>query len=101
MKRVKRNEWKKVKNVNICAVEGEGEKGKASTIKVDFQVAAVKKPLISVNITVTSLYVCAINLLSSSISRFAIDIGKRLDNKLHFPSCCNSSCSVFLCMIPF
>ena len=48
MKRVKRREWKKVKNVNICAVEGEGEKGKASTIKVDFQVAAVKKPLISV-----------------------------------------------------
>jgi hypothetical protein len=26
MKRVKTNEWKKVTNVNICAVEGEGEK---------------------------------------------------------------------------
>ena len=32
-------------NVDLCNVEGEGE---MSTIKVDFQVAAVKKPLISV-----------------------------------------------------
>ena len=43
MKRVKRREWKKL---DICNVEG--EKGEASTIKVDFQVAEVKKPLMSV-----------------------------------------------------
>ena len=43
MKRVKRREWKKL---DICNVEG--EEGGASTIKVDFQVAAVKKPLMSV-----------------------------------------------------
>ena len=34
--------------VDICNVEEGTEKGKLSTIKVDFQVAAVKKPLISV-----------------------------------------------------
>ena len=45
MKRVKRSEWKKV---DICNVEGEVETKGARTIKVDFQVAAVKKPLISV-----------------------------------------------------
>ena len=34
--------------VDLCNVEEEGAKEKISTIKVDFQVAAVKKPLISV-----------------------------------------------------
>ena len=45
MRRVKRKEWKKV---DICNVEGNGEEDRASTMKVDFQVAAVKKPLMSV-----------------------------------------------------
>ena len=45
MKRIKKREWKKV---DLCNVEGEGEEGGTSTIKVDFQVAAVKKPLMSV-----------------------------------------------------
>ena len=47
-KRVKKRQWKRVDDVDICNVEEGEEKGKTSTIKVDFQVAAVKKPLISV-----------------------------------------------------
>ena len=47
-KRVRRREWKKIEDVNLCTVEEEGKKGEMSTIKVDFQVAAVKKQLISV-----------------------------------------------------
>ena len=43
MKRVKKVEWKKM---DLCTVEGEKEN--SSTIKVDFQVAAVKNPLMSV-----------------------------------------------------
>ena len=37
-----------LEEVNLCTVEGEGAKEGMSTIKVDSQVAAVKKPLISV-----------------------------------------------------
>ena len=37
-----------IDEVELCNVEGEGEKENTRTIKVDFQVAAVKKPLISV-----------------------------------------------------
>ena len=33
--------------VDLCNVEGEAAKENTRTIKVDFQVAAVKKPLIS------------------------------------------------------
>ena len=45
MRSVRRTEWKKV---DICNVEGSEGKDKVSTIKVDFQVAEVKKPLMSV-----------------------------------------------------
>ena len=45
MRRVRRREWKRV---DMCNVEGNEEKDKVSTIKVDFQVAEVKKPLMSV-----------------------------------------------------
>ena len=48
IKVVKKCQWKKVEDVDICNVEEGTEKGGVSTIKVDFQVAAVKKPLISV-----------------------------------------------------
>ena len=43
MKRVKIKEWK---DVDLCIVEGKKEEPR--TIKVDFQVAAVRKPLMSV-----------------------------------------------------
>ena len=43
MKRVMKKEWKKV---DLCTVEE--SQGKASMIKVDFQVAEVRKPLMSV-----------------------------------------------------
>ena len=45
---VRKRQGKRVENVDICNVEEGTEKGGVSTIKVDFQVAAVKKPLISV-----------------------------------------------------
>ena len=47
-KRTKKVKKKELRKVDLCNVEGEGEKGGMSTIKVDFQVAAVKKPLMSV-----------------------------------------------------
>ena len=37
-----------INEVDLCNVEGEEAKENISNIKVDFQVAAVKKPLISV-----------------------------------------------------
>ena len=46
--RAKKQQWKRMDEVDICNLEEGEEKGKTNTIKVDFQVAAVKKPLISV-----------------------------------------------------
>ena len=48
MKGAKKRQGKRIEDVDICNVEEGEKKGKTSTIKVDFQVAAVKKPLISV-----------------------------------------------------
>ena len=47
-KRMRKRKKRELGKVDLCNVEGEGEKSGMSTIKLDFQVAAVRKPLMSV-----------------------------------------------------